>query len=105
MENGVYQATLTYFLDEVMMDIPITVAPVLNTYYGKPISGLTESDLNRFISNTDALKDNPSRDLNGDKSVDYIDDYIFIANYLVQAVQTKVPIMEKNDTKSKSKAK
>jgi hypothetical protein len=88
-KKGVYQATLSYFLDEVTTDIPLTVAPLLDTYNGKPFNKLTESDLIQFLTRPEAAKPDLSRDLNGDKLVDYIDDYIFIANYLVQAPQTK----------------
>jgi hypothetical protein len=94
-KKGVYQATLSYFIDDVTTDIPITVAPVLDAYNGKPINKLTESDLDKFITKSDVIKDGFSRDLNSDKLIDYIDDFIFIANYLVQSPQTKTPALNK----------
>lgn len=98
-KKGVYQATLSYFLDEITTDIPVTVAPLLEKYDGKPFSTVSENDLVRFLSKTEASKTDLSRDLNGDTLVDYIDDFIFIANYLIQAAQTKPS--EKQDAKGK----
>ncbi|GAM11650.1 hypothetical protein OR1_03966 [Geobacter sp. OR-1] len=88
-KKGVYQATLSYFLDEVTTDIPITVAPLFDSFSGKPFAKMTESDLAQFLKTPDTAKADLSKDLNGDKVVDYIDDYIFVANYLVQAPQSK----------------
>jgi hypothetical protein len=101
-KKGVYQATLSYFLDDVTTDIPLTVAPLLETYNGKPFNKLTESDLIQFLTRPEAAKPDLSQDLNGDKLVDYIDDYIFIANYLVQAPQTKAA-PTKSDVKTQPK--
>lgn len=87
--SGVYQATLSYFLDDVTADISVTVAPEIESYGGKLFSKMSVSDAAQFLKNTNPGKPDLSRDLNGDNTVDYIDDYIFMANYLVKADQTK----------------
>jgi hypothetical protein len=86
-KKAAYNVVLSYFLDEVSTDIPLTVAPKLESYKGKPFSKMTDSDLALFLAKGDLAKPDPAKDLNGDSKVDYIDNYIFTANYFVQAAK------------------
>jgi hypothetical protein len=98
-ENKVYAATLTMLLDDSMIELPLTVAPKVDPDLDK--SGkITEDDFKLFLKERGAEKA-PKYDLNGDGKRDYVDDYIFAANYLAQLeIQPKVKTPE---TKPKEK--
>lgn len=84
--KGVYQASLVLPLDDLMVVVPLGVAPRLNADLDN--SGtVTESDFTLF------LKEGAPFDLNGDGKRDYLDDYLFTANYLAarQGVRTAAP--------------
>jgi hypothetical protein len=84
--KGVYQASLVLPLDDLMVVVPLGVAPRLNADLDN--SGtVTESDFALF------LKEGAPFDLNGDGKRDYLDDYLFTANYLAarQGVRTAAP--------------
>jgi hypothetical protein len=79
-EKGAYKATLTTMHGESMTEIPLTVAPQVAIGTGK--DGIADE-----AAFADFLKDRgsekaPRFDLNADGLRNYIDDYIFTANYL-----------------------
>jgi hypothetical protein len=82
--KGVYEATITMLRDGTMTEIPLTVAPPLPAADKIGEGGkLTEADFKRFLNERGTEK--ASRfDQNGDGKRDYIDDYIFTANYIVK---------------------
>jgi len=82
--KGVYEATVTMLRDGTMTEIPLTVAPPLPAA-GKIGEGdkLSEADFNRFLKERGTEKA-PRFDQNGDGKRDYIDDYIFTANFIVK---------------------
>jgi hypothetical protein len=79
--KGVYMVTVIMLRDGVQTEIPLTVAPPAppEAKLGK----LTESDFSLFLKEQGTAKA-PRFDLNGDGKRDYLDDYIFTANYLVR---------------------
>lgn len=75
-KTGTLQAGLTILTDSDMIEYPLTVAP--------PIEGVSavEADFAAFLADSGA---SPStRDLNGDGRHDYLDDFIYTANYLMK---------------------
>lgn len=78
--KGSYSATLTIVQGKVETVIPLLVAPPLA---GGEQPKLTESAFAQFLSERGTEK-SPHFDLNGDGRRDYIDDYIFSANYLAR---------------------
>lgn len=75
-ERGVLQASLTVPLQTYAIVFPLVVAPRLNIDLDK--SGrVTPADFALFLKKRSAF------DLNGDGKLDYRDDYLFTANYLV----------------------
>lgn len=86
---GAYQVVLTYFIDDIITEIPLTVAPLLESYNGKPFPKLTEADFRQFLARGGTPADQKAADLNGDGAVDAVDDYFFAANYLVQTAAAK----------------
>jgi len=80
--KGAYQATITMLQNGAITEIPLTVAPPLpkEVKIGNGVE-LTEADFNVFLKEP-GTKKAPRFDLNGDGARDYIDDFIFTANYL-----------------------
>ena len=75
-EIGALKASLIMMTDAVSMEIPITVAPPLPEE-----TDLSEKGFIAFLGGSDSsLK--PLQDLNDDGRRDYMDDYIYTANYL-----------------------
>lgn len=70
------QASLTILTASDIIEYPLTLAP--------PVESVSpdEADFAVFIS--DSGKAAPKRDLNGDGKHDYLDDYIYTANYLAR---------------------
>lgn len=87
--KGVYEATVRVLNGGSLTEIPLTVAPPLpkepKTGTG---GGLSEADFNRYLKEAGNAKA-PLYDLNGDARRDYIDDYIFTANYIVASDRGK----------------
>ncbi|TWJ19161.1 hypothetical protein [Geobacter argillaceus] len=89
-------------------DISLLVAPIIDPNLTK--SGkLSEADFALFLKETGTPKA-PKFDLNGDGKRDYLDDYIFTANYLVkmkikpESLKPKeTPKPKETDQKSKTK--
>lgn len=75
--KGSYHATVTVIQGGAQTVIPLIVAPPLPGGNGT----LTESGFAQFLADRGTDKA-PRFDLNGDGRRDYIDDYIFTANYL-----------------------
>lgn len=77
------EATVSVPRDNQLFIIPLTVAPPLDVASGDFAKGLSEADFNRYLREKGTVKA-PRFDLNRDGRRDYIDDFIFTANYLVQ---------------------
>jgi hypothetical protein len=75
-KSGAFQAGLTIMTESDVIEYPLTVAP--------PIEGVSaaEADFVAFLTDSGAIS--PKRDLNGDGRHDYLDDYIYTANYLMK---------------------
>jgi hypothetical protein len=72
-EKGGYAASLTVSQGDVMLDYPLVLAPKIDLKEGsKPV---TDEDFSRYLSGK-------RRDLNGDGKSDFLDDYIFTANFI-----------------------
>ncbi len=83
-------------------DIPLLVAPIIDPNLSK--SGkLSEADFVLFLKETGTPKA-PKFDLNDDGKRDYLDDYIFTANYLVK-MKIKPDSLKPKETDQKSKTK
>jgi hypothetical protein len=81
-EKGAYKASVTILQDGGMEEIPLTVAPAIPAESKIGNKGkLTEADFILFLKERGTEK--ASRfDLNGDGKRDYLDDYIFTANFI-----------------------
>jgi hypothetical protein len=88
-KKDVGQVTLTYFVNNQVTEIPLTVAPKLENFRGKPFAKLTEADFVQFLAGRAAAKELQPYDLNKDQVLNHIDDFIFSANYLVQVPTVK----------------
>jgi hypothetical protein len=99
-KKGAYNVVLSYFLDDVLTEIPLIVAPRIESYRSKSFSKLTEADAIQFLEAAVPGKDNLANDLNSDKLVNYIDDYIFLSNYLVQTPPPKPAGKQETDIKA-----
>ncbi|HET7318164.1 MAG TPA: cohesin domain-containing protein [Nitrospirota bacterium] len=72
-EKGGYEASLTVSQGDVMLDYPLVLAPKIDLKEGsKPV---TDEDFGRYLSGK-------RKDLNGDGKRDFLDDYIFTANFI-----------------------
>jgi hypothetical protein len=79
-DSGTFEATVSVPGDNQLYVIPLTVAPPVDV---NATNKLTEADFKRYLKEKGTAKA-PSFDLNKDGRRDYIDDFIFTANYLVQ---------------------
>ena len=83
-EKGRHEAMLTVVNGEQVTDYPLTVAPRINVNLDK--NRVTdEADFTLFLTGKA-----PGYDLNGDGERDYVDDYIFTANYLAATGVEKI---------------
>ncbi len=90
-DKGACQAAITVMEDGRLKEIPLTVAPPLPA--GLKIGEgkeLTEATFNVYLRIRGTEKA-PMFDLNGDGKRDYVDDYIFTANYLANSGHEKSP--------------
>jgi hypothetical protein len=72
-DKGEYEASLMVSQSNVILEYPLTLAPKINLNDGsRPV---TDEDFSRYLSGK-------RRDLNGDGKQDYLDDYIFTANFI-----------------------
>jgi hypothetical protein len=72
-EKGEYEASLLVPRGDVILEYPLTLAPKISL--SDKSGPVTDEDFSRYLS---AKK----RDLNGDGKRDYLDDYIFTANFI-----------------------
>jgi len=77
-EAGSLQATVTVLANGLVTELPLVVAPPL-----PPGTDLGAAAFTAFLAGSGSSGE-PLRDLNGDNILDYRDDYIFTANYLVK---------------------
>ena len=82
-EKGTFVATITMLQDGSISEIPLVVAPPTDIAVVKPGVKPTEAEFMQFLKERGTDKA-PRYDLNKDGKRDYIDDYIFTANYLFQ---------------------
>lgn len=80
--KGTSTATVTMLLDGVISEIPVVVSPTADITVVKPGVPPTEVEFSQFLKERGTDKA-PRFDLNKDGKRDYLDDYIFTANYLV----------------------
>jgi hypothetical protein len=71
-QENIYKAGLTILNGSEIIEYPITVAPFIKDV------AISDSRFAAFLKNSDK-----STDLNGDGKHDYIDDFIYTANYIV----------------------
>ncbi len=76
-------ASLTVSLGESVARIPLTVAQPLTAKQLGDLKQVSDKSFGQFLKER-GTKDLPRYDLNGDGKRDYLDDYIFAANYLAQ---------------------
>ncbi|WP_243371211.1 cohesin domain-containing protein [Geotalea sp. SG265] len=80
-DKGAYDASVTMLVDDSAVEMPLTVAPKVDIDLDR--SGkVDENDFAIFLRDRGTEKA-PKHDLNKDGRRDYIDDYIFTANFLV----------------------
>jgi hypothetical protein len=73
---GVMRASLTILTDSDIIEYPLTLAPPVGSF------SPTEVEFALFLKDSGAAT--PKRDLNGDGKHDYLDDFIYTANFLVR---------------------
>jgi hypothetical protein len=78
-----YEATISVPRKDRVDVLPLTIAPPMDVNIDSSASRLTEADFKLFLKDKGTDKA-PRFDLNRDGRRDYIDDFIFTANYLVQ---------------------
>lgn len=81
-DRGVVRAGVTMLYENQVQEIPLTVTPRLDLTGGNKRQ-VTEGDFKRFL-NDRGTPAAPKYDLNKDGRRDFIDDYIYTANYLLQ---------------------
>jgi hypothetical protein len=77
-DAGTLQSAVLLLAGGIVKELPLTVAPPLPAD-----TDLRTAAFSRFLTG-DGSNDRPLRDLNGDNLLDYQDDYIFTANFLVK---------------------
>ncbi len=82
-DSRTYEATVSVPRNDQWSVIPLTVAPPMDVNIDPSSSRLTEADFKMYLKEKGTAK-TPRFDLNKDGRRDYIDDYIFTANYIVQ---------------------
>jgi len=74
-QANIMQASLTILTDKDIIEYPFTLTPPIKFF------SPAESDFTVFLKDSGAAT--PKRDLNNDGKHDYMDDYIYTANYLI----------------------
>jgi len=82
-ERGAVKASVNMLASGVVQEFPLTVAPVANVVVSGKSGEVSEADFALFLKERGSAT-TPKYDLNGDGKRDYLDDYIFTANYLVK---------------------
>jgi hypothetical protein len=80
-QKDALKASVVMISNGVVQEFPLTVAPRAETVLSK--TGAPEADFQLFL-NDRGTASAPKYDLNGDGKRDYLDDYIYTANYLVR---------------------
>jgi len=75
-DKGAWKSSLFILNGTIVVEVPLVVTP--------PLPSGTVPDEKVFFKDRDGSLGAITRDLNGDGRLDYLDDYIFIANYLVR---------------------
>jgi hypothetical protein len=75
-QAGIMRATMTIMTDSDIIEYPLTLAP--------PIKDISPAEANFTVFLKDSGATPPKRDLNGDGRHDYLDDFIYTANYLMR---------------------
>lgn len=86
-DKRAYEATISIPRNNQWYVIPLTIAPPMDVNIDRSANRLTDADFRLYLKNTGTAKA-PRFDLNGDGVRNYIDDYIFTANYLTQRPAT-----------------
>jgi hypothetical protein len=89
-DKRIYEATVSIPWKNQWHVIPLTVAPPMDVNIDRSLGKLTESHFRLFLKERGTAKA-PRFDLNGDGVRDYVDDYIFTANYLAQGAGQRAP--------------
>ena len=89
-DRNVYQAAITILNSGSMVEVPLTVAPLIDSKIFTT-GTLDEAAFNLFIKERGTEKA-PRFDLNGDGVRNYIDDYIFTANFIVKRDSANKPV-------------
>jgi len=84
-DKGVNSASLTIIQNNVTMIFPLTVVSKPKIRMGR-FDKVTEADFNKFLKVRGSLS-KPKYDLNIDGKRDYVDDYIFTANYILSTAK------------------
>jgi hypothetical protein len=82
-DKRVWEASIAIPRSRQLNVMPLTVSPAVDLTPIRASGRLAESDFKRFLKERGTAK-SPRFDLNGDGVRDYIDDYIFTANYLIR---------------------
>ena len=80
-EKSAYRAGFAILQGDMVMVYPLTIAPKVGLAKS---GGVTEAELNRYLKER-RTAGSSGLDLNNDDRRDYVDDYIFTANYLASA--------------------
>ncbi|WP_224981463.1 cohesin domain-containing protein [Geomonas agri] len=81
-KRDVLKADVTMLYSGLRQEFPLTVAPKVALVPGKPLP-VKEADFGRFLKERGTAS-RPRFDLNRDGRRDYVDDYIYTANYLAR---------------------
>ena len=81
-DAGAVSASVTMLANGTLQEFPLTVTPKVEVSLIKP-GKVSEADFLLFLKET-GTPAAPGHDLNGDGKRDYLDDYIFTANYLLK---------------------
>jgi hypothetical protein len=80
--KGVVKASVIMMLNGTEQEFPLTVAPRANVVLGKSAEA-SEADFQVYLKDRGTASA-PRFDMNGDGKRDYLDDYIYTANYLLK---------------------
>ena len=87
-EKNAVEASVSVPRNKQWQVMPLTVAPPLDVKRFKPAGTLTEADFTRYLEQRGTVN-KPRFDLNADGKRNYVDDYIFTANYLIALKKVK----------------
>ncbi|MBT0653969.1 cohesin domain-containing protein [Geomobilimonas luticola] len=89
--KGVFAATVIMLLDGAVTEMPVVVAPPTDITVVMPGVAPTEAEFSQFLKERGTDKA-PRFDLNKDGKRDYLDDYIFTANYLAMGSKNQAGV-------------